>query len=157
MTLLPVPHSCDLCVPHLLLQLEDTVHQRFRRWRASRNVNVHRHDPVAPSRDRVAVVVVSATICAATHRDDPPRVGHLVVHLPQRRSHLIGKGAGNNHYVGLPRRSAEDYTQSVLVVAGCGEMHHFDGAAGETESHRPERALSRPIGHLVERRPEKEC
>ena len=29
-------------------------------------------------------------------------------------------------------------------------MHHFDGAAGETESHRPERALARPICYLIE-------
>lgn len=27
--LFPVPHSCDLGVSHLLLQLEDTVHQSF--------------------------------------------------------------------------------------------------------------------------------
>lgn len=29
-------------------------------------------------------------------------------------------------------------------------MHHFDGAAGETESHGPQRGLARPIGDLVE-------
>lgn len=32
-------------------------------------------------------------------------------------------------------------------------MHHFDGAAGKTEGHRPEGALACPIGYLIERCP----
>lgn len=31
-------------------------------------------------------------------------------------------------------------------------MHHLDGAAGKTESHGPEGALSCPVGYLVEGR-----
>ncbi len=30
-------------------------------------------------------------------------------------------------------------------------MHHFDGAAGETESHGPEGGLTGPVGDDVER------
>jgi hypothetical protein len=30
-------------------------------------------------------------------------------------------------------------------------VHHFDGAAGETEGHGPQGALTRPVGDLVER------
>jgi hypothetical protein len=37
-----------------------------------------------------------------------------------------------------------------LVVAGGGEVHHFDGAAGEAEGHGPEGALAGPVGDLVE-------
>jgi hypothetical protein len=29
-------------------------------------------------------------------------------------------------------------------------VHHLDGTACETESHRPERALTGPVGNLVE-------
>jgi hypothetical protein len=29
-------------------------------------------------------------------------------------------------------------------------MHHFNGAAGKTEGHGPEGALSSPVGYLVE-------
>jgi hypothetical protein len=28
-------------------------------------------------------------------------------------------------------------------------VHHLDGTAGETESHRPEGALTGPIGDLI--------
>jgi hypothetical protein len=80
-SLLPVPHPGNLGVPHLLLQLEDTVHQRLGCGWASRNVNVDRYDPVASSGDRVAVVVVTTSVGAATHGDDPSWIGHLIVNL----------------------------------------------------------------------------
>jgi hypothetical protein len=47
--LLPVPHPGNLGMPHLLLQLEDTVHQCLGcRW-ASRHVDINWYDPVASS------------------------------------------------------------------------------------------------------------
>lgn len=147
---LPVPHSGDLGVPHLLLQLENAVHQSLCGRRAAGHVDIDRHDPVAASCDRVAVVVVASTVCAAAHGDDPARVGHLVVDLSQSGCHLVGEGAGDNHDVGLARRGTENDTETILVVAGCGQVHHLDGAAGKTEGHRPQRALSRPVGNLVE-------
>jgi hypothetical protein len=136
-TLLPVPHPCDLGVPHLLLQLEDTVHQRLSRGGAARHVDVNRHNPVASSCDRVAVVVVTTTVCATTHGDDPARLGHLVVHLTESGCHLVGKGSSNNHHVGLARRSTENDTEAILIVSGSREMHHLDGAACKTERHGP--------------------
>ena len=45
---------------------------------------------------------------------------------------------------------AEDDAEAVLIVARSGKVHHFYGAAGETEGHRPEGALAGPIGNLVE-------
>src|SRR5687768_17604343 len=59
----------------LLLQLDDPVDQRFRRGRAAWHVNVHRHDAIAPSHDRIGIVVVAAAIRARPHRDDPARLG----------------------------------------------------------------------------------
>lgn len=60
------------------------------------------------------------------------------IHLSQRRRHLIRKGTGHDHNIGLAGGGAEDYTHAVLVVAGSGKMHHLDSAASETEGHGPE-------------------
>lgn len=94
-------------------------------------------------------MVVSSTVRAATHRDDPSRLGHLIVDLSQGRCHLVCKGSGHNHDVRLSRRGTENDTQAILIVAGCGKMHHLESAAGETECHGPEGALTCPVGHLI--------
>jgi hypothetical protein len=70
--------------------------------------------------------------------------------LSERGSHLIRERTGNDHNVGLTRRGTENYTKSILVVAWCREMHHFDRAAGEAEGHGPEGALTGPVSYLVE-------
>jgi hypothetical protein len=62
--LLAVPHSGDLGVSHLLLQLEDTEHEGFGGGRATGNVNVDGDDTVTAAGDGVRVVVVTATIGA---------------------------------------------------------------------------------------------
>ena len=74
----------------LLLQLKNAVHQSFARGRASRHVNIHGHDPVTPSHDGITVVIIAAAIRAAAHADHPSGFGHLIVHLSQGRSHLVG-------------------------------------------------------------------
>lgn len=147
--LLPVPHTGDLGMPHLLLQLEDTEHECLGGGRAARDVDIHRHDAVASSGHTVAVVVVAATVGAATHGNDPSGVGHLIVDLAERRCHLVGESSGDNHDVGLARRGTENDTHAILIVTGSGQVHHFDGAAGETEGHGPKRALTCPVCDLV--------
>ena len=94
-------------------------------------------------------MIIPAAVGAAAHADHPARVGHLVVDLAEGGSHLVGQGAGDDHDVGLARRGAENYAEAVLVVARGGEVHHFDGAAGEAEGHGPEGALAGPVGDLV--------
>jgi len=150
MSLLPVPHTSDLGVPHLLLQLEDTEHERLGGWRASWDVDVDWDNSVATSRDTVAVVVVATTVGAATHGDDPSWVRHLVVDLAKRRRHLVGESTGDNHDIGLTGRGTENDSHAILVVTRGGQVHHLDGAASETESERPERTLTCPVGDLVE-------
>lgn len=98
-------------------------------------------------------MVVAAAVGAAAHGDDPSRVGHLVVDLAQGGGHLVGEGAGDNHDVGLAGGRAEDDAQAVLVVSRRGEVHHFDGAAGQAEGHGPEGRLPRPVGDDIERGP----
>lgn len=146
-----VPHSRNLSVAHLPLQLENTIHESLARRRAPRNVNIDGDDAVAATNNAVAVVVVAAAVCAAAHGDDPSGLGHLVVDLAQGGRHLVGEGAGDDHDVGLTGGGTEDDAQAILVVSWGGKVHHFDGAAGETESHGPEGGLTGPVGDDVER------
>jgi len=81
---LPVPHSGDLGMPHFLLQLENPIHERLGRGRASRDVNIDRHDPVAATSNAVAVVVVSAPIGATTHADHPSKSKLVLDHAEVR-------------------------------------------------------------------------
>jgi hypothetical protein len=137
-------------MPHLLLELEDTEHERFgSRWAAG-HVDVHRHDAVASSDDTVAVVVVAAAVGAATHGDDPSGLGHLIIDLAQSGCHLVGEGAGDNHDVGLTGRGTENDSHAILIVTRSGKVHHLNSAAGEAEGHGPKRALARPVCDLVE-------
>src|SRR5438874_5116802 len=89
--------------PDLLLQQQYAVEQRLRRRRASGHVDVDRHDPVAAAHDRVGIVIIAAAIGARPHRDHVTRLRHLVVDLAQRRRHLVGQRARDDHDVGLPR------------------------------------------------------
>lgn len=82
-------------------------------------------------------MVVPAAVRAAAHADDPPRLGHLVVDLPQRGRHLVGHRARDDEDVGLARRGPEECPQPVLVVPRGRQVHHLDGAAGEAEGHGP--------------------
>lgn len=130
-----------------------TVHERLTRGRAPGHVDIDRHDPVATPHDAVRVVVVPAAVRAASHANNPPRLGHLIVHLAQGRRHLVRQGAGDNHHVRLTGRRAENDTQAILIVPRGGEVHHFHGAARETEGHGPEGALAGPVRDDIERGP----
>jgi hypothetical protein len=95
-------------------------------------------------------VVVTSTVGARAHTDDPTWFRHLIVDLAKSRSHLVGEGTGDDHDIGLTRRGTENDTETILIVTWGGKVHHFDGTAGETEGHGPEGTLTRPIGDLVE-------
>ena len=95
-------------------------------------------------------MIISSSIRATAHRNHPPGIRHLIVDLTQRGSHFVGQSTGYDHHVGLARGGTEDDAHAVLVVARGGEVHHFDGAAGEAEGHGPERTLARPISDLVQ-------
>jgi hypothetical protein len=97
-------------------------------------------------------MVIATPIRTAAHRNNPSRIRHLIIDLSKRRSHFVRKRARNDHDIGLARRSTEDYTETILIVAG--QVHHFHGAAGKAEGHRPEGSLTRPVGYLVESRSE---
>lgn len=135
--------------PTLLLELEDAIHQSLAgRW-AARHINIDRDNSIAATGDGVAVMIVSTTVGTATHADDPSRLGHLIVNLSQGWSHLVGQGSGDNHDIGLARRSSENDSQSILIVTRGGQVHHLDGTARQSKSQRPQRALSGPVGNLI--------
>lgn len=94
-------------------------------------------------------MIISTAVSAAPHADDPFRLGHLVVALAKSWSHLIRNSAGNYHDVGVARRSTENDTKAILVVAGHGRVHHFNSTAGETETEWPEGTVSSPGGDRV--------
>lgn len=98
-------------------------------------------------------MVVSSSVGARSHGDNPSGFRHLVVNLSQGGGHLVGKGSGDNHNIGLTRRGTENNSHSVLVVTGGGKVHHLDGAACESESHGPQRSLTRPVRHGVQGSP----
>jgi hypothetical protein len=148
--LLPVPHLQRLHALDLLLQLQHTVQQRLRRWRAAGHININGNNTITASHHRIRVVVVAAAVGAATHRDYPPGFGHLVVHFAERGRHLVGQRAGNNDTVGLPRGGSEDDTITIHVVTWSGDVHHLYGATGQTEGQRPDGGLATPVQDVVE-------
>ena len=83
--LLSPPVKEILAPVDLLLQLKNTVQQSLSGWRATRDVDVNRDDPVASSHDGVRVVVVSAATGAAAHGVYPARLRHLVVDPTENR------------------------------------------------------------------------
>jgi hypothetical protein len=159
--------NLHLCVPHFLgnklvhassksnrntylLQLEDAIHQSLRSRRATRHINIHRYNPITPPYHTITIVIIPAAIRTTAHRNDPSRLRHLIINLSESRRHLVCERTSNDHDIGLSRGSSENYTKSILVVAGSGKVHHFDGAAGQAECHGPEGALASPIGYLIE-------
>lgn len=137
-------------MPHLLLQLKDTIHKCLTsRW-TTRHIDINRHNPITPSSNTITIMIIATTISTRSHTNNPSRIGHLIVDLSKCRCHLVGEGSGYNHDVGLTRRRSENYTKSILIVAGGGEVHHFDGTAGESEGHGPKGSLTRPVGNLIE-------
>lgn len=94
-------------------------------------------------------MIITATVRARAHTDNPSRLGHLVVNLSQGGSHLVRQGTRNDHDIGLTGGSTENNTETILVVSGCRDVHHLNGAARETESDGPERTLTGPVCDLI--------
>ena len=81
-----------LVIFDLLLKLDDGIKYRFRRRRATRNVDVDWNDFVDALHHVIRPIETPARR-ARSHRDHPPWLSHLIVDLFQDRSHLIVNGA----------------------------------------------------------------
>lgn len=95
----------------------------------ARYIDVDGDNAITPTNDRVTIVVVTSTIGAASHTDDPARIGHLVVDLSQSRRHFVGQSSSNNHHIRLSGRGSENNTKSILIVARGRQVHHFHSTA----------------------------
>lgn len=144
-----VPHPRHRRPPHLLLQQKNPLQQRLRRRRTPRHIDINRHNPIHATHHTITIMIIPTSIRTAAHTNNPFRIGHLIVKLSEGRCHFVAYCARDKHDVGLPWRGAEDYAQTVLVVARHGGVHHFDSAAGQGEGQGPEGALASPVDELV--------
>src|SRR5215208_3407979 len=71
----------------LILKPHQTVEQRFRARRATRNININRHYPVYTLQGRVGRER-PACRSARAHSDAPFRLGHLIPDALDDRPHL---------------------------------------------------------------------
>ncbi len=133
------------------MQLDDRVQQHLRPGRAARQVDIDRDDVIDALDDGV-VVEHAAAGGAHPHRDDPLGVGHLVIDLPQHRRHLLGHPARHDHQVRLARRGRGPlHAEPGQVMPRPAGLEQFDRAAGQAEGGRPDRALARVAGDLLDR------
>lgn len=119
----------------------------------SRHVNINRNNSITAPEDRVTVMIVPTTIRTTAHTYHPTWIRHLIVNLSKSRCHFIRYGSSHNHDIRLSRGSSKDNSHAILIVSGSGQMHHFKSTASKTESHWPQRALSSPVGNLIESGP----
>src|SRR5699024_9623264 len=118
------------------------------RWAAG-EVDVHRHHVVHALHDGV-VVEHAAGGGAHAHRDDPLRVGHLVVDGAHHRGHLVAEPSGDDQQVRLTGGGAEHlHPEPGDVEPGGAHGHHLDRAAGQTEGHRPHRGGTGPADDVL--------
>jgi hypothetical protein len=66
------------------------------------------------------------------------------------RRHLVDECAGDDHHVRLARTRTKHDAEAVEIVACSSGMHHFHGAARESERHGPQRSRAGPIDELVD-------
>lgn len=148
--LFPVPDLEPLLTLDLLLELQDPIEESLScRW-ATRHIDVHWHDPVTTTHDRVRIMVVATTIGTAPHRHNVTWLRHLVVYLPEGRCHLVSQCACHNHDVGLPGTGSEYHSKAIHVIAGSSHVHHLDSATGQAERHWPQGAPSSPVDQVIQ-------
>jgi len=147
--LAPVPDLEVLHALDFLLQLKHTVQQGLSCGWAARDVDVYRDDTVTAAHHTVGVVVVATTVGAGAHGDDPARLRHLVIHLTQSRSHLVGEGACYDDDISLSRGGTKHHTKAIHIIAWSSKVHHLNSTASKTEGQRPEGALSSPIDKII--------
>src|SRR5207302_5126597 len=90
---------------------------------------------------------------ARAERDHVLRLRHLLVEPLDRRRHLVGHRAADDHEIGLPGTGSErDHPEPDEVVAGHRGRDELDRAAGKTEVEDPEAVAATPVEHEPDRR-----
>src|SRR5438105_12382564 len=92
----------------LLTQLENSFDKRLWAWRATRDVDIHRHDCIDALDGVIAIVKFTARVGTLAHTEDPLGIWHLLPQQTQAWPHLDRDGPGYNHQIGLARAGAKD-------------------------------------------------
>ena len=132
-----------------LLELKHSEQKGLGSRRASGNVNIDGNNTIATSHHRVRVMVVTPSVGAGSHRNNPSRFWHLIVDLTKGGCHFVGKSTGDDHNIGLTRRSSKDHTETFHIITGGSGVHHFDGATRQSKGHGPQGTLSCPVYQVV--------
>ena len=134
----------------LFLELQNRVQERFRAGGTPRNVYIHWNNLIATLHDGV-IVEDAAGSGARAHGNDPLGLGHLFVQTANDRGHFLREASGDDHQIGLTRGRAEDFgAKTSHVEARGGHGHHFNGAARQSETERPDGASASPVYGFVE-------
>jgi len=113
-------------------------------------IDIHRDHLV--HRNQRVIVEHAGGGGAGAHRDHPLRLRHLLVEPPDDGRHLVRNPPGDDHQVRLPRRASKHLRPEARdIEARRAHRHHFDGATGQPEGHRPDGVLPSPVDGLVER------
>src|SRR5215467_6095429 len=136
--------ACDLVLQH-----HDRIDHHFWAWRTSRNIDIHRDDPVDALHDGI-VAIETAAGRARAEGHDPLRLAHLVVDLLQYRRGLVTHGADHHEQVGLPgRKTRQRRAEAVGVIKRGAHRHELHPAAGGDERIGEETELADPSDQLV--------
>jgi hypothetical protein len=135
-----------------VLQQRDGINQLLGAWRTSGDVDINGDNLIDALHQRV-IIENAAGGGASSHGDDPLRFRHLLPELANYWGHFVRNAASNDHQVGLARGWAEDLgSEARDIETRRAHRHHFDGAAGEAERHRPDGIFAHPVDGRVERR-----
>ena len=135
----------------LLLQERNGVDELLRPRGASRNIDVH-WDHLIDGNESV-VREHAGRGGAGAHGDDPLGFGHLLVQAADDGSHLVRDASGDDHEIGLTRRTAHDFgAEARNVEARADHRHHFNGAAGQAKAHGPNGVFASPVDGLIDGR-----
>jgi hypothetical protein len=120
----------------------------------SGDVQIDRNNTITTTNNSVREVIVTTTVSARTHGNDPLGLGHLLINTTKRRSHLVGKSTSDNHDISLTRRSTENDTETIEIISRRTTVHHFYGATSKTESDGPHGGFTSPVHELIDIRKE---
>jgi hypothetical protein len=134
----------------LFLEERQTLEDGLGPGRASGNVNIDRQDLI-DTLDHAIDIVHTAAVGARPHGHDPLGFGHLLVKAKNDGCYLFKDGPGRNEQIRLTGRASQNFgPESPDVVSGRVGYHLLDKTTGQSEEHRPEAVLSRPVDDVVD-------
>src|SRR5262249_37548400 len=143
-----------VCIDKVLFFNQLTNHQnglqnRFRRRRATWNIDVHRYDFVNSLHYVISSMKPSGGR-ASSHAQNPFRIRHLFVYPFEHRAHLVGDGSHDHQQIRLSRGETNHLsTESRDIIVRRDNGHVLNSAAGCSEGQRPQRVFARPVCYFA--------